>query len=470
MTMQPVTAVTLIKKGLQTNNMNDIHPYIGAALLIAFIIIDAVLYAFEAALFTVNESSIRQKEESEDDKPKVTKLLIKFLDNPALFGNTLDITVFITNVAVGGYILGAINRAVFAATQVNSLWVAFLSAVIIVTILLVLGVIVPKRVGMKYPVETLYALCKNVYLLMGLLTPVSFIVTGISHGVLRLIGINPHENLDNVTEEEIITMVNEGQEMGVLEANEAEMITNIFEFGDKEAHDVMIHRSNIVGIEMHTSLEEAFKIMLNNNYTRYPVYDEDIDHITGMIHLRDATIAYENDKSNETEIANIKGLVRDVYMVPETRNVDALFKEMQAKKIQFAVVVDEYGQTSGIITLEDIIEEIVGNIMDEYDEEEEQIEQTAENSYEVDGLTSLDDLEELLDITFDTEDFETINGFLISILHRLPAEDEQWDTDYKGFNFKILEVKNKVIRKLLITKLDIQEEVEDDSDSKETLE
>ena len=290
-------------------------------------------------------------------------------------------------------------------------------------------------------------------------------MTKLSNLVLRIIGINPHENLENVTEEEIITMVNEGQEKGVLEEGEAKMINNIFEFGDKEAHDVMVHRSNIVGIDQNTSLEEAFKIMLNNNFSRYPVYDEDIDHIVGMIHLRDATIAYENDKSNEPAIKEIKNLMREAYFVPETRNVDALFKEMQANKIQFAIVVDEYGQTSGIITMEDIIEEIVGNIMDEYDEEEKQIERTSEDSYEVDGLALLDDLEDLLDITFDTEDYETLNGFMIAQLHRLPVDNESGEVDYEGYHFKVLEAKNRVIRKVRITKLEGEENKSNDSNT-----
>ena len=198
--------------------------------------------------------------------------------------------------------------------------------------------------------------------------------------------------------------------------------------------------------------------MLSNSFSRYPVYDEDIDHIVGMIHLRDAIVAYENDKSNETPIKDIKHLMRAAYYVPETRNVDALFKEMQAEKIQFAIVVDEYGQTSGIITMEDIIEEIVGNIMDEYDKEEKQIERTSEDSYEVDGLTLLDDLEDLLDITFDTEDYETINGFMIAQLHRLPTDDESGEVDYEGYHFKVLEAKNRVIRKVRITKNEVEEE------------
>lgn len=446
--------------------MSDIHPYIGIVLLVLFIVIDAVLYAFQSALLNVNEAFINKKCEEHDKKAEKLQRLI---DNPVIFGNVLDITVFVTNVAVGGYILGAISRAVSKAARVQSVWIAFGVAVVILILLLVAGVLVPKRIGLKYPERTLYNLCRLAGLFMIVLTPVSFVVTKLANLLLRIIGINPHEELENVTEEEIITMVNEGQEKGVLEAGEAEMITNIFEFGDKEAHDVMIHRSNIVAIEAHSSLEDAFKLMLGSSFSRYPVYEEDIDNIVGMIHLRDATVAYENDKSNETAIADIPGLLRAAYFVPETRNVDALFKEMQANKIQIALVVDEYGQTSGLITMEDIIEEIVGNIMDEYDEEEEQIEKRGEDTYEVDGLTLLEDIEDLLGIEFEDDDYETVNGFMISRLHRLLADNERGSALYKGYLFEVLEVKNKVIRKVRITKTDNQEVEEIGSDNTETI-
>ena len=207
------------------------------------------------------------------------KKLQKLADNPAVLSNTLDITVFITNVAVGGYILRAISRAIERATKTQSVWIIFGVAVVVIIVLLVLGVLVPKRVGMKYPEKTLYRLLSPAGLLMGLLTPVAFIVSKLSNLVLRIIGINPHEQLENVTEEEIITMVNEGQEKGVLEEGEAKMINNIFEFGDKEAHDVMVHRSNIIGIDQNTSLEDAFNIMLSNSFSRYPVYDLSLIHI-----------------------------------------------------------------------------------------------------------------------------------------------------------------------------------------------
>ena len=190
--------------------MGDIHPYLGGILLLAFMIIDAVLYAFSSALQNVNDSFIEKKCEDENDRK--AKKLQKLADNPALLSNTLDITVFITNVAVGGYILRAISRAIERATKTQSVWIIFGVAVVVIIVLLVLGVLVPKRVGMKYPEKTLYRLLSPAGLLMGLLTPVAFIVSKLSNLVLRIIGINPFEHLENVTEDEIISMVYEGQD------------------------------------------------------------------------------------------------------------------------------------------------------------------------------------------------------------------------------------------------------------------
>ena len=187
--------------------MGDIHPYLGGLLLLAFIIIDAVLYAFSSALQNVNDSFIEKKREDENDRK--AKKLERLADNPAVLSNALDITVFISNVAVGGYILRAISRAIEKAAKLQSMWIIFAVAVVVIILLLVVGVLVPKRVGMKFPEKTLYRLVKPAGLFIYILTPVAFVVTKLSNLVLRLIGINPHEKLENVTEEEIITMVNE---------------------------------------------------------------------------------------------------------------------------------------------------------------------------------------------------------------------------------------------------------------------
>lgn len=443
--------------------MESIHPLLGLLLFGIFIILDCVLYAFNGALSAVNRSSLEKKNEEGD---KSAGFALKILDEPLNFTNTLDVTVFITNIAVGAYILRAVAEFCDKYINLDNTLVLWITALIIVLVLIVAGVIVPKRLGLKFPEKYVLKYGHFVYVYSRIVLPVTLIVSVISRPILRLCRINPNEETDNVTEEEIITMVNEGQEHGVLEASEAEMITNIFEFGEKQAHEVMIHRSNMVYLNSDSTLEETFRFMMNENFSRYPVCEEDIDTIVGLVYLRDVVKVYEeaDDEKKKCRITEIEHLIREACFIPETRNIDGLFKEMKAKKIHLAIVVDEYGQTSGIVTMEDIIEEIVGNIFDEYDEEEELIEKTAEDSYEVDGLMLLDDLEETLNITFDTEDYETVNGFMISNMHRLPTDNEDAVVEYMGYKFMVLEASARVIRKVKITRIN-ETEATDDADT-----
>ena len=273
------------------------------------------------------------------------------------------------------------------------------------------------------------------------------------------------DDLADVTEEEIISMVNEGHEQGVLLATEAEMITNIFEFGDKEAHDIMTHRNHIVAVEGDMPLKEAMAFMLDANNSRFPVYDENIDHIIGILHLRDAMRFHASKEDSNLPVKEMEGLLREAVFIPETKNIDALFQMMQSSKTQMVIVVDEYGQTSGLIAMEDILEEIVGNILDEYDEDEEYIEATDNaDEYIIEGKTPLEELEERFDISFEEEEFETLNGFLISKLDKIPEEDEDFDIDVDGYNFKILSVENKMIQSVLVTKIKPPEPEEDEAE------
>ena len=258
---------------------------------------------------------------------------------------------------------------------------------------------------------------------------------------------------DDVTEEEIISMVNEGHEHGVLLANEAEMIHNIFEFGDKDAKDIMTHRKNIVAIDGDWSLEEALQFMLDERFSRFPVYQEDIDEIIGIIHLRDATSGYLDKSKRQCPVKNLEEYLRPVTYIPETKSIDTLFKEMQAAKNHMVVVLDEYGQTSGLVAMEDILEEIVGNILDEYDEEDEMIKKQNDGSMIVNGLTELEDLEDLIPVTFDKEDYETLNGFLIDKLEHIPGEDETCVVDYDGYRFTVLQIDNNIIQTVKIEKV-----------------
>lgn len=260
----------------------------------------------------------------------------------------------------------------------------------------------------------------------------------------------PKEN--NVIEDEILSMVNEGHETGVLQATEAKMINNIFEFSDKEAKDIMTNRSNIIGIDGNECLKDVVSFMLSEANSRYPVYIDNIDHIIGVLHLKDACRMLQDETKADQPVKSIKGLLRNANFIPETRKIDVLFKTMQSLKTHFVIVIDEYGQTSGVLTMEDILEEIVGNIFDEYDEEEAFIKSKGKDSYEIDGLTPLDELGETLDIDFSDLEFETLNGLMISKLEHIPSEHEDFEMDFNGYNFKILAVENKIIKRVLVSK------------------
>ncbi|MBR5994690.1 MAG: HlyC/CorC family transporter [Lachnospiraceae bacterium] len=262
-------------------------------------------------------------------------------------------------------------------------------------------------------------------------------------------------------ENEIIDMVNESHEQGVLETDEATMINNIFNFDDKEAGEIMTNRSNIVAIDKDTGLLDAINFMLNNSNSRYPVYDENLDHVIGILYLKDAMRLHSKDESFDKPIGEIKNLIRKALVVLETTNIDDLFKTMQSKKTQMAIVVDEYGQTVGLVSMEDILEEIVGNIMDEYDVDEMHIRGKGDDTYIIDGLTPLSEVEVTLGIKFDTEYFETLNGFMISRLDRLPEKKESFKTDYGGYEFSILKVENRMISKVSVKKIDDKEKEED---------
>lgn len=252
--------------------------------------------------------------------------------------------------------------------------------------------------------------------------------------------------------EEIIQKVEEGYQKGVLSKREMKMICNIFEYMDEEARDIMTHRKHIVALDGETGLEDAIRFVLEENYSRFPVYEEDIDTIVGMIHLRDLMSCYFDTALKDVKIKELKDYIRPVQFIPETRGIDKLIQEMQRDKCHMVVVLDEYGQTEGIVTMEDIVEEIVGNIQDEYDVEEEMIQQKEDGSYLVDGTTQLSDLEDLLNIQFEEEDYDTINGYLISCLERIPSEDEDASVQFDGYCFKAAAVDGKMIRKVRIEK------------------
>lgn len=420
--------------------MDEVGPTASMILVVCLLVIDILFYGFGEALKGVNSREIEKKAEENGDKRSCR--LLKILDKPAIFVNTLQMMVTLMNFIIGA--LFTDNLIILAVIYFS---------------VLTFGILMPKKLAARKPDKWAYITIIPVHYIMILLWPFTWIISKIVKVVLWIFGIRKDVELDDVTEEEILDMVNEGQEQGVLQASEAEMINNIIELDDKEAQDIMTHRNNIVAIDGQMLLSEALQFMLDSNNSRYPVYEENIDHIIGIIHLKDAMRLQTKEDFVDKPICEMTGAIREAKFIPSTRNINELFKQMQSEKIQMVIVVDEYGQTDGLIAMEDILEEIVGNIMDEYDVDTDYIEEKSEDEYVIEGKTPLEDLEEKLDVSFEDEEFETINGFLISKLERIPSEeDENFSVDYEGYNFKILKVENKMIQSVLVTRVPEEDE------------
>lgn len=242
-------------------------------------------------------------------------------------------------------------------------------------------------------------------------------------------------------------------EDGELQKEAAGLIRNIIRYLDKDAKDIMTHRRNIVAIDGEEKLEDALKFMLEESYSRFPIFKEGIDEIIGFMHLREAMTCYLNKELRQVPVKELKDYIRPVTFIPETKSIDTLFKEMQAGKSHIAIVIDEYGQTAGLVALEDILEEIVGNILDEYDEEEEEILPQADGSLFVRGMVDLERLEDRISVALKKEEYETLNGFLIAQLDRIPGEDEMCVVEYEGYRFTVLEVNDNTIQRVKIEKL-----------------
>ncbi len=448
--------------------MDDGGPTASIILFIALILTDMFFYGFGSAINNLNMKEIEKKAKEENDKKSCR--LAAIAEHPARYVNMVQIIVTLINIVMGSFYLGIwlrgmrrlvavyikpdTSEAAALGAGVTGALTMVLAVAVLIYILLTFGVLLPKRLAARYPEKWAYLCINPVYCVMKVMAPFTWLVTTSANGILRLFGMKVEDDLADVTEEEIISMVNEGHEQGVLLATEAEMITNIFEFGDKEAHDIMTHRNHIVAVEGDMPLKEAMAFMLDANNSRFPVYDENIDHIIGILHLRDAMRFHASKEDSNLPVKEMEGLLREAVFIPETKHIDALFQMMQSSKTQMVIVVDEYGQTSGLIAMEDILEEIVGNILDEYDEDEEYIEATDNaDEYIIEGKTPLEELEERFHIFFKEEEFETLNGFMISKLDKIPEENEDFDIDVGDYNFKILSVENKMIQSVLVTKI-----------------
>ncbi len=270
-----------------------------------------------------------------------------------------------------------------------------------------------------------------------------------------------NRNAEDVTESEIISLVNEGHEKGVIRESEAEMIHNIFELSDKDAKDIMTHRKQICAIDGAMTFSRALSIILEQPFSRFPVYIDDMDDIIGLIHIKEVLAHARDSACQDVPVREIQGLMTPVDFVPETVGVTALFRRMQASKSHLSIVVDEYGQTAGLVAMEDILEEIVGNIFDEHDKVERHIVSRADGTFYMDGAADLGEVAEALGLEELAEnENDTLNGYLISLIDKIPGDGERFEVDAGGYRFRALSVKDKMIRRVEIRKLPDAEEAD----------
>ena len=266
--------------------------------------------------------------------------------------------------------------------------------------------------------------------------------------LIGLIILYRRSKQENVTEEDVISLVNEGHEDGNILASEAVMIQNIFEFSDTDVKDIMTHRKNIVAIDGESTLREAISFINDNNMSRYPVYIEDLDNIIGILHIKDILTYYDKDIDN-LKVKDLKDLMSVAEFVPETHGINTLFAKMQSKKRHMVIVLDEYGQVSGLLSLEDILEEIVGDISDEHDDDEASIEVRPDDTFIMDGGCSLEEVEEKIGVKL-SDDFETLNGYLISLYGKIPEDCKSFKLEDDNFVYFIKNVTEKVIGEVFV--------------------
>jgi len=332
---------------------------------------------------------------------------------------------------------------------------SFLTLLVFVLISRIFGELIPERIALRHSEKIIFSSTSMVKILFFFLRPFGAFTSWVSNGIVKPFGIDPHAIDAVVTEEEIRMLVDAGGDTGSIDENEKEMINNIFEFNNTSAGDIATHRTDLVAIPLDADMEDVMLVINKEKFSRIPVYDDNIDNIVGIFHIRDMMKYMLKQKETGDTSFYLESILMKPYFVPISKKTDELFKEMQKNKVHMVIVIDEYGGTEGVVTMEDILEEIVGNIFDEYDtEEEDEICYVDADHFVVYGTTDLSDVEELLNIIFEeNEDYDTLGGYLIGQLGRIPEAGECPKVEIQGFSFQIEKVEEKRIEKVQISRL-----------------
>lgn len=420
------------------------------------IILIAILTAFNAffasaemAIVSLNKNKIKILA---DEGNKKAKLLLKLMEEPTKFLSTIQVGItfagFFSSASAATGLSGNLSRYLSTFNIPYSEQIALIVVTIALSyITLVFGELFPKRVALqKSETIAMFSVIPILYI-SKITVPFVKLLSASTSVLIRLVGLEINGLDEKVSKEEIKSMVEVGQEHGVINETEKEMINSIFEFDDKLADEVMTPRTEVYLINISTPLSEYLDNLILERYSRVPVYEGDIDNIIGILYMKDFFI---EARKHGFENVDIRSILHQPYFVPETKNIDELFKELQSSKKHMAVLIDEYGGFSGIVSIEDLIEEVMGNIEDEYDEDELDIRKVDNNTFIIDGMLSIDDFNNYFNVDIQSENYDTISGFIIDILGRIPKNTEEKNVEYENLIFKIEEIKEKRIQKIKV--------------------
>ncbi len=417
-------------------------------ILVILTLVNAFFAGAEMAVVSVNKNRIHRLAEEGNKKA----LLIQSLFT--------DSTKFLSTIQVAITCAGFFSSASAATgiSQVLSGWltqihipysdtISFFGVTIILMYFnLVFGELVPKRIALQKAEAFCFFTVKPIYYISKVLSPFIGLLSLSTKGVLRLIGMKTEEEEENVSEEEIKSLIEKGRMTGVIEEHESEMIKSVFSFDDKCARDIMTPRREVYAIDIKESLQDQVIEILESRHSRIPIYEDHIDNMIGILHINDYMIAMQNHKAQ----ADIRSLLQKPYFVPDSKDADELFREMQKNQKRMALLVDEYGGFSGIITIEDLVEEIVGDINEETDCVFPEFVEVGKNQYLIDGKMLVEDLNNKLNLAIKTENYDTVSGFLIETLGYIPEESSKEKIKISNLSFQIHEMKHKRIEKVLL--------------------
>ena len=424
-------------------------------LQIILILVNAFFAGTEMAVVSLNSTKLRKLQEEGD---KTAGKLLKMVEDSSAFLSTIQVAI-----TLAGYLGAAFAGENFAPVLSNWLYndlgfqvlpQAALNnvAIIIITIILsyftlVFGELVPKRIALQKSYEFAKVACGVIRGMAFVLRPVIWLLSVSVNGVLRLLRLKVEAEEENVTEDEIRMMVDLGGEKGAIDEDEQEWIQNVFDFGDISVREAMTPRSDMDALDIESTDEEIMEMIQESGHSRFPVYEESVDTVLGILNARDYLLDRGTGKKTP-----LKDLLRSAYFVPETIKADNLFKEMQKEKVHIAIVVDEYGGTEGIITMEDLLEEIVGNIYDEFDKAEQpEIEPLSENQWRVTGSVPISTLVDDLDLPLpESDDYDTLGGMIVTRLNAIPKDGEQLDMEVNGVELHVEKIEDHRIESVLL--------------------